>query len=120
MMTLSDAKSDGLVYNEPLSPEEVEDIIRMKQDEDMSLGEIVIATGKSRSTIVRYLTKNGVSFRVPRLKTKPLDEGQWKDIQKQKLRGVISTIVAESMGVNLRDINLAYAAPTYAYYIDHR
>lgn len=117
-VVISDAKPTG--YNDPLTEEEVENIISLKRDELLSVSEISEETGKSISTIRRYLSRNGISDRTRKIKTPPLSEEQFKTVRSFKKRGTVSSDAAKRMEVSLAEVNLAYGAPTYDYYVNHR
>ena len=117
-MVLSDAVPTG--YNDPLTEDEVETIVSLKRDEGLNSDEIAERTGRSRATVVRYLSRNGLSSRSPRTKTPQLTNTQFALIHAMKDEGQLSADVSERTGISLAELNRAYAAPTYDYYINHR
>lgn len=115
MRTLVDSN-----YNAPLTEEEVETIVSLKRDEGLSVQEIAEQTGRSIPTINRYLSRNGISNRTRKIKTPPLEQRQWQSIRVAKEHDMLSADVAALMGADLGEVNRAYGAPTYDYYINHR
>ena len=75
-LVLSDALPNARGYKTPLTEDEVENIVSLKRDEGLSVSEISERTGRSVATILRYLSRNGISFRTPRIKTAPLSHKQ--------------------------------------------
>lgn len=117
-VVLSDAKPTG--YNDPLTEDEVETIVSLKRDEGLSVQEIAEQTGRSVPTINRYLSRNGISNRTPRVKTPPLTQKQWHSIRVAKEHDMLSADIAVLMAADLGEVNRAYGSPTYEYYINHR
>ena len=119
-LVLSDVLPKASGYNTPLAEDEVETIISLKRDEELPVSEIAERTGRSVATILRYLSRNGISFRTPRIKTPPLNHKQYYDIRTSRDHGMKSPEVAALMQQPLAEVNRAYGAPSYEYYIDHR
>jgi len=119
-LVLSDAVPNTSGYNAPLTEDEVETIVSLKRDEGLSVEEIAEQTGKSRSTILRYLSRNGISFRTPRIKTAPLTVAQYETVRVSRDHGMKSPEVAALIRQSLAEVNRAYGAPSYDYYINHR
>lgn len=105
----------------PLSPSEVDDIIRMKVDDEMSPPQIAAKMGRSVPTVLRYLSKNGISHKVRRLRTtEPLTRSQWSDVQTSKKHGMTSGDIAAAMEQPLGEVNIAYVYTTYDHYVENR
>ena len=119
-MVLSDAVPNASGYNAPLTEDEVETIISLKRDEGLSVDEIAERVGRSRPTILRYLSRNGITHRTQRAKTPPLDLKKYRSIHVAKEHEMLSEDIAEMTGIPLAEVNRAYGAPTYDYYINHR
>jgi|CXWL01.1.fsa_nt_gi DNA invertase Pin-like site-specific DNA recombinase len=117
-LVLSDAKPTG--YNNPLTEDEVETIVSLKRDEGLPVDEIAERVGRSRATILRYLSRNGISFRTPRIKTPPFAQIQYEQVKIIKESGKTSAEVSAVTGFSLAEVNRAYGAPAYDYYINHR
>ena len=117
-IVISDAVPNG--YKNPLTEDEVETIVSLKRDEGMTVEEIVARTGRSRPTVLRYLSRNGISFRTPRSKTPPLNRKQFTYVRQSKEYGMMSPEVAALMQVPLVEVNKIYGSPEYEYYVDHR
>lgn len=119
-LVLSDAVPNASGYNAPLTEDEVETIVSLKRDEGLSVQEISEQTGKSTSTIKRYLSRNGITHRTQRTKTPPFTKEQFLLIHGIKDLGDSSAEVSIKTGLKLDEVNRVYAAPSYDYYINHR
>jgi len=120
-LVLSDAHPSATGYNVPLGEEEVQRIVSLRVDEDKSVHEISSITGRSVATIMRYLSRNGISSRTVRKKTPPLDREQYMSVRMARENGIISMEIAKQMpDTTLEEINSAYGSSTYEYYVEHR
>lgn len=117
-LVLSDAPQTG--YNASLTEDEVETIVSLKKDEGLNSDEIAERVGRSRATVVRYLSRNGLSSRSPRSKKLQLTDTQFALIHAMKDEGQLSSDVSERTRIPLDELNRAYGAPSYDYYINHR
>ena len=117
-LVLSDVQPSG--YNDPLTEDEVETIISLKQDEHLSVPEIAERMGRSDVTVRRYLTKNGIGSRSVCSKKPPMTPQQFKRARVLRARGLMSPEVSKAVGAPLEEVNKAWGAPSYDFYCYHR
>lgn len=113
--------TSGPEYNKPLDEEVVREIIRLKTEDEMRPTDIARETGISISSVLRTLSRNGISHR---MKVKragpPLSRQQYFDVQISREHGMNSGDVARLMGVDLGEVNAAWSTREYDRYLERR
>lgn len=93
----------------------------MKEEENMRPQAIAIETGLSISTVLRTLSRNGISHRVKRKNDRtPLTRSQYNDVRTSKEHGMTSGGTAEIMRVDLAEVNAAWAVTSFERYLEER
>lgn len=113
--------TSGPDYNKPLDEETVNEILRLKTEENMRPTDIARETGASISSVLRTLSRNGISHRVkPKKDRDPLTLQQYIDVQTSRSHGMTSSEVGRLMSVDLEEVNAAWSTREYSYYLEHR
>ena len=100
-----------------LGEKDVEEIIRLRRDDDMTLKEISEQTGWSAKLCSGVLVRSGLIQGVEKKKRDPMSERKWFHVQLCRDHGMTSDDVADILDVLLPEVNRAYASSTYDGYV---
>lgn len=114
--------SSGPEYNKAIDEDTVREIIRMKVDENMPVRTIAETIGIAHATVLRYLSKNGISHRTIVKRTTPaITEDQYWTVRVHRMKAELNSFqVAELVKIPLEEVNAVWSSASYDYYLRHR
>lgn len=103
-----------------LSDEEIDTIVSLRVNEQMTVDEIAEHVERSTATVRRYLMEAGISLRERRIKGPPVTNKQWYDIRTSRDHGMTSLQIAPLMKLALLEINIVFGSSNYEHYLRQR
>ena len=119
----SETRGPGSAYNRALEDETVREILRLKIEENLLPKEIAEITGVSSASVIRYLSKNGVPLRpIVKKAEPPMSRTMFEKVKQSKTweMGGNTYEIAQKLGTSLGEVNAAWVASSYDYYLRHR